>query len=213
MRSLKTLCLLALIAALSGCATSWVVDSEVNSHSKLQNLAPGASYRFERLPSQSESERARQAQSELEAMAAPALAAAGLRQDDAAPRYSVQVNARVMRVASPWDDPWMRGGWGHPWYPGWGWHGSVWYGGGWNDPFFGPPPQPWYLREVSVIMRELPGNTVVYESRARHDGPYNISAHVLPVMFSAALQGFPNPPAGVRRVDIPLGGAKPAGRP
>jgi hypothetical protein len=27
---------------------------------------------------------------------------------------------------------------------------------------------------------------------------------VLTAMFEAALQGFPNPPQGVRRVDIPL---------
>lgn len=210
MRTLKILGLFAVLAALSGCATSWVVDSDVKSHSTLQGFAPGAGYRFERLPSQTDSEPARTAQADLEAMATPALAAVGLRPDAAAPRYSVQVSARVTRVASPWDDPWDHGPWGPRWRGHGGW-GPGWYGGGWYGPgYFGPPPQPWYLREVSVVMRQLPSNEVVYETRARHDGPYHRSRDVLPVMFRAALEGFPTPPTGDRRVDIQLGGNAPA---
>ena len=203
----------ALFAALSGCATFWVVDSEVRSHSTLQGFAPGAGYRFERLPSQNDSEATRDAQTALEGMAAPALAAVGLRPDEAAPRYTVQVTARVTRVSSPLDDPWMHGPWGPRWAGPWGWGwgpgwAPSWYGGGWYGAgFHGPPPQPWYLREVSVVLRQLPGHEVVYETRARHDGPYNLSHDVLPVMFRAALEGFPAPPAGERRVDIPLGAA------
>jgi hypothetical protein len=49
---------------------------------------------------------------------------------------------------------------------------------------------------------------VVYETHARNDGPYTASKAVLPVMFQAALQGFPNPPQGPRRVDIGLPTAK-----
>ncbi len=96
-----------------------------------------------------------------------------------------------------------------PWGPGYGWAGG-WrrgypgYGYGWYGPALMPPANPWYEREVSVVIRELPGNQVVYETRARNDGPYSASAAVLPVMFDAALQGFPNPPRGVRRVDIEL---------
>jgi hypothetical protein len=45
---------------------------------------------------------------------------------------------------------------------------------------------------------------VVYETHARNDGPYNASADVLPVMFQAALQGFPNPPKGERRVNLEI---------
>lgn len=213
MPQVKTLGLLLIAAALSGCATSWVVDSEVRSHGPLPGFTPGSGYQFERLPSQSDSEAARAVQADLEAMAAPALAAAGLRADTASPRYSIQVSARVSRVLSPWDSPWHRGGWGPHWHPYGGW-GPAWgpmgYGpwfggayGGWG----GPPPQPWYLREVSVLMRQLPGNEVVYETRARHDGPYNRSRDVLPVMFRAALQGFPNAPASQRRVDLPIGQA------
>jgi hypothetical protein len=62
-------------------------------------------YRFERLPSQQNDQ-----QDQVEAWADPALFRAGLKRDDAAPRYSVQVAARVQRILSPWADPWD--GWG-----------------------------------------------------------------------------------------------------
>jgi hypothetical protein len=62
----------------------------------------------------------------------------------------------------------------------------------------------WYQREVGVIVRELPSNRVVYESHAVNDGPWLEAKAVLPAMFEAALQGFPNPPAGPRRVSIKL---------
>ncbi|MDP9898380.1 DUF4136 domain-containing protein [Variovorax ginsengisoli] len=200
------------LTALSGCATSWVVDSDVQSFSKLGTVAPGATYRFERLPSQQASDAAQQ---QLEAMAAPALERAGLRPDNAAPRYSVQIGARVTAALSPWADPWLRGagwgawgpGWGAGWGPGWG-PGYYRHGYGW----YGPMPladNPWYAREVSVVLRELPSNTVVYETRAHNDGPYPSSDAILPVLFDAALQGFPNPPQGPRRVDIPLTARQP----
>jgi hypothetical protein len=67
---------------------------------------------------------------------------------------------------------------------------------------------PWYEREVSIVLREAGSNRVVYETRARNDGPYSSSAAILPVMFEAALQGFPNPPQGERRVNIELSTAK-----
>jgi hypothetical protein len=62
----------------------------------------------------------------------------------------------------------------------------------------------WYGREVSIVLRELPSNRVVYETHARNDGPYTASDRVLPVMFRAALADFPNPPAGERRVNIEI---------
>jgi hypothetical protein len=57
---------------------------------------------------------------------------------------------------------------------------------------------------VSVVLREAGSNRVVYETRARNDGPYTSSAAILAVMFEAALQGFPNPPQGERRVNLEL---------
>ena len=201
--------MLALATSLAGCATRWVVDSDVRSFSSMGTVPPGATYRFERLPSQQAEEAQQQA---LEAMAVAALEQVGLRRDDANPRYSAQIGARVTEELSPWADPWYwHGPWGpgyRPWGYGPGWHGRGWYGGGWYGPVFPPPANPWYAREVSIVLRELPSNRVVYETHARNDGPYTSSAKVLPVMFQAALQGFPNPPAGERRVDIEIPRAK-----
>lgn len=204
----------ALLTLLSGCATRWVVDSEVRSFSNLPaaDVAAGATYRFERLPSQQDGEGARGAAA-LEAMATPALERAGLRRDDAGARYSAQVGARVTPTYSPWADPGFYPGWGPgPRFGlgyGRGWHGSAWYGPGWYGPAFPPASSPWYLREVSVVLRELPSNKVVYETRARNDGPYSADSAVLPVMFQAALQGFPTPPEGERRVNIEIPKAAP----
>ncbi len=199
-RILRRTALLACAALLSGCASTYLLENSVQSFSGLaagQSLAAPPTYRFERLPSQ-----AHPGQAQLEALADPALHRAGLRRDDASPRYSVQVSARLQRVLSPWADPWD--GWG----PGpFGFHGP--HGGLW-----GPFPRmesPWFQREVTVIVREIASNRVVYETRAANDGPWLDDRAVLPAMFDAALQGFPHPPAGPRRVDIRLGGA-PAAR-
>jgi len=205
--------MLAVVAGLAGCASTWVVDSDVNTFSKLGSVPTGASYRFERLPSQ---QMAEPQQAQLEAMADAALQHVGLRRDDVKPAYSAQISARVTAAIAPWDDPWFSPGWG-PRYPfgygpsfraGFGGsYGRGWRGGGrgaWGGGFYGPvfPPNPWYLREVNVVLRELPSGQIVYETSARSDGPYPSSGAVFPVMFDAALQGFPNPPPGVRQVRI-----------
>lgn len=193
-RSLLRLLGLALVVAwlLSGCATSYLVDSTVQSFSSLTALPPQPTYRFERLPMQQSP-----AQAQLEAMADPALYRVGLRRDDANPRYSVQVNGQLQWVLSPWASPWE--GWGSFAF---GHHHGFGFG------FAGPIPpmeSPWYLRTVSVIFRELPSNRVVYETHAANSGPWSNDATVFPILFDAALQGFPTPPPGPRRVDIRVG--------
>lgn len=193
----------AVAAGLAGCATSYVVDNNVQSYAKAP-IPPGATYRFERLPSQQANDAA---QTDLESLAEPSLAAAGLRRDDANARYAVQVSARSQLELSPWADPWFDGpGWGPGWGPRWGvglgYGRPGWYGGGWWGPGALPPNQTWYGREVSIVMRSLPDRQVVYETHARNNGPYPDTRRILPVMFHAALQGFPNPPQAVRRVDV-----------
>lgn len=193
---------LVVAASLAGCATTWVVDSEVSTFSRSGGVATGAGYRFERLPSQQGAE---PRQSQLEAMADIALQRAGLRRDDVKPAYSAQISARVTVLAAPWGDPLFSPGWGQGYRAGFG----AGYGGGWGrwgDPFHGPvfPPNPWYQREVNLVLRELPSGQVVYETSARNDGPSASSGAVLPILFDAALEGFPNPPAGPRRVRIAI---------
>ena len=191
----------AMLAAfvLSGCAAGYLLDNTVESFSGLTSLPAQPTYRFDRLPSQQVP-----AQDQLEAMADPALHQAGLRRDDANPRYTVQVSGGIRRMLSPWSDRWRGGAWGlhmgHRYGYGYGYGFGLGFGGlaGWDEPY-------WYRRNVAVIVRELPSNRVVFESHAVNDGPWVEDQVVFPAMFRAALQGFPNPPAGPRRVDIQIG--------
>ncbi|HEX2546836.1 MAG TPA: DUF4136 domain-containing protein [Ramlibacter sp.] len=189
----------AAAVVLAGCATGYRLDNQVQSFSQLQALPAPATYRFER----SLSQQTDPAQQALENLADPALHRAGLRRDDASPRYSVQVAARTDRVLSPYADPWDRwgGGWG-----GWGIGlGGRHFGVGIGAPF--PRADTfWFQREVTVVVRELATSRVVYETHATNSGPLMDSRTVLPAMFDAAMQGFPNPPQGPRRVDIQIGG-------
>ena len=185
------------VLVLAGCASTYKLDNQVQSFSHLPAMPAQPSYRFER----SLSQQADPAQQALEALADPALHRAGLRRDDSAPRYSVQVAARTERSVSPYADPWGPWGWGGGWGVGLGGrHFGLGIGGPWprGDSY-------WFHREVTVIVRELAGNRVVYETRAVNDGPWLDNNAVLPAMFDAAMQGFPNPPPGPRRVDIQVG--------
>lgn len=180
------------VAALAGCASTYTLDNQVQSFSQIPTLAAPATYRFERLPSQQDP-----MQVQLEALADPALHGAGLKRDDASPRYSVQIAARTQPTVSPFADPWSGYGWG---FGGFGWRRRFGLGVGMQY------EAPWYHREVDVVIRELGSNRVVFESRAVSDGPFFESGKVLPAMFQAAMQGFPNPPAGPRTVNVQVGG-------
>ena len=189
---------LAASALLAGCASTLRMDNTVQSFSALSEVPAAASYRYERLPSQ----RQDPAQPQLEAMADAALARVGLRRDDAAPAYTVQVWSRMQYAVSPWAQPRL-GGWS-----GWGGvglssHRGMGMGVGIGFPL-GGIDSPWYQREVGLILREAASGRVVYETHAFHEGYWSDPARAWPAMVEAALQGFPQPPAGVRRVDITL---------
>lgn len=185
--------LLAATALLAGCAGPYLMDNTVQSFSSLTGVPVQAGYRFERLPSQLSDP----AQVRLEAATESALARLGLRRDDAAARYTVQVWSRMQQTYSPWAGPrWS--GWGGV---GWGGHrgGSIGLGmgvpiGGWDTP--------WYQREIGLVLRDVTTGQVVYETRAYNDGRWIAPEVALPAMLEAALQGFPTPPAGLRRVDV-----------
>ncbi|MEO8250371.1 MAG: DUF4136 domain-containing protein, partial [Burkholderiales bacterium] len=174
--------------------------------SALSAPATATTYRFERLPLEQIDSAA---QASLEAMAAEALAKVGLRQVGADARLAVQVAAQVTRLdAGPWASPWGA--------PGPGWHVGIGFGGGYAGsgggwaawPGFGLgyydylPPPPRYWREVSIVMRDAATGKVAYQTRAQSDSGWWDSNVVLPVMFEAAVQGFPQPPPGVRMVRI-----------
>jgi Domain of unknown function (DUF4136) len=193
-----------------------------------------STYRFERLPSQQADTQRRDQQ---EAIAQAALDKLGLQRVGDAPgspaaRYSVQMTLSMQRTDGlAWD------GWGLPLAGPYGapygvpytapyaapWWGSAFisigagsryrHGGAYADGIFLPSgygyyPQPYFIREVSLVLRDLAKNQVVYETRARHEGRWADSAAVLPAMLDAALQGFPTPPAGTRRVVVEISAAE-----
>jgi hypothetical protein len=198
-RFARSLVLAVLATALAGCASTYLLDNQVQSFSQLPAVPAQPSYRFDR----SLSQQADPAQQALEGLADAALFRAGLRRDDAAPNFSVQVSARTERRLSPYADPWSPWGWGGGWGLGFGGrHLGLGLGGPWPQ-----ADSYWFHREVSVIVRDLAANRVVYETHAINDGPWLDNRSVLPAMFDAAMQGFPNPPPGPRRVDIQVGRA------
>ncbi len=187
---------------LTGCASVRLVDTDVRSYVTPPGVPAGASYRFERLPSQ----QANAAQQDrLEGVAQQALGKVGLQRHDSAASFSVQVSAS-MRIDpySPWDRP--APGWGLGWNLGFGMRsGNVMIGA--NSPLrpgFGWGDSPYYWRQVSLIIRQLSNGQVVYETHAAHDGRWSDSEAVLPALFDAALKDFPNPPPGARRLNIEI---------
>jgi hypothetical protein len=191
------------LSLLTGCASVRLIDSDVVSVAAVpagMNLQ-GANYRFERLPSQVHNPEAGLA----EQQAQTAMTAVGLVRDDAGASFSVLVGFNGTQYLA---DPW-----GRPLGTGWTPYGSVAIGSGFGGSFgshvglgmgmrFAPPTH--YRREVSVIMRELKSGQVVYETRASHAGPWRDSVPIFATLFQAALANFPNPPAGLRRVNIEL---------
>lgn len=195
---LATAALAAAALTLAGCASTSTLDSSVQTYSAMAGLPAQAGYRYERMPSQDTDP----AQPRLESWADASLARVGLRRDDASPRYSIQVWNRLQRVSYPGAAYPPVGGWGSV---GFGSHSGVGIGlgmgfpiGGWGD------TTPWYQREVGLVMRELPGGRVVYETRAYNEGHWMAPESALPAMLDAALQGYPQPAAGVRRVSTQL---------
>ena len=186
-----TLPLLCAALWLTGCASTRLVDSDVQSFSQLAGAPARATYSFERLPSQ-QAQGAQQ--SAVEEQARVALAKVGLRQDSAAPFYRVQAHARTDLLAYPdyWDGP----GWG---WGGWG--GGRGFYGGLSMRF---PPPTLYRREVGLILREAATGNVVYETRAVHEGVWTDNPAVFAAMFDAALNGFPTPPTGPRRIVLEI---------
>lgn len=193
----------ALGLLLSGCAsTRWEVESDVETYASTPVIAAGSAFRFERLPSQQQAV-APEVQAHVEALAQPALEKVGLRRDDANALYSVQVGVRTTTVSDPFA-PYPFGGW-----PGYGWSGRVWagrgmyYGSGTRGLWGGMPyAPPRVLREVALLIRSNADGRPVYETHAASDGLTRSEDVTLGALFEAALQGFPTPPSGLRRVNI-----------
>jgi hypothetical protein len=184
---------LSTASLLAGCAGPRLIDTQVNSFAP-QAVAPGTSYQFERLPSQMADPAG---QARLEKLAEQAFAKVGLRRQNAA-SLNVVVTA-VQRQESTPSQSGFNIGWGLGWAFG---NGAISVGS--RGPLFaGLDARPTYWRQVSLIMRNTAG-AVVFESHASHEGLWADSDAILAAMLDAALQGFPAPPVGVRRVNIEI---------
>ena len=171
--------------AVAGCATGYLLDNNVQSFSQPAGAAGQPTYRFERLPSQQDTLRRRSSKP----WPTPALHKAGLRRDDAEPRYSVQVAGR--RPAGPL-------ALGRPL----GWLGAFGVGHRRRRAWLRLPGSAIRLHGAALVParggrhRARTGRQpVVYETRAINDGPWIDNGAVFPAMFEAALQGFPKPAA------------------
>lgn len=194
----RLLALLALTLLLTGCSSVRLVDAQVQAIATSTAIDKGARYRFERLPSQADQPRSAQ----VEAIAQVALAQVGLVRNDSAARYSVLLGSRVQSY--------MADNWGNPLGTPGGSYGQIIIGTGNTGSMvgfglgMGFPSPTWYRYEVSLLLRDLGSNQVVYETRAFHDGTWSDSDRILPALFEAALKDFPTPPAGVRRINIEI---------
>lgn len=211
MKAIKASLAAAAFLVLAGCSGMRVVDSDVTSFAQWTGPAPEAAsntrFRFERLPSQAAGTVAgtNLSQDELETMARLALTRSGLLNEPAAAALNVQVIASVRAVRR------YNNGFG----PGLG--GGVSLGTGTAGSFIGLSfplggmggmggfqDAPLFLYEVSLVMRDARSNAVVYETRAAHSGIWGDVRAIYPAMLDAALQGFPRPPAGTRRVNVEI---------
>lgn len=190
----KSAVALGLTLLLAACAMPRMIDSQVQSFvgpSIVAGATAPASYRFERLPSQQA-----QAQVQVEAMAQTALQEVGLHlatEPGAATRYSVQVQAQVMpiqvaprrptRTVAPFVNA----------------DGAPVY-----SPLVFLSEPPWYLHTAHFVLRDLASGQIAFETTGRFEGPWSDSLTLWPVVMRAALQGYPNPPPGIRTVTIEL---------
>ena len=181
---------------LSACSGMRIVDNDVTAFSAWTAAppVPGTRYRFERLPSQ---QLANAQQDRIEAIATTSLSKVGMALSPADARYSVQV-LLVTQIMQRYPEP------------GFGFGGSgVSIGGGSRGTSIGLSfpigfGDSYYKRTVSILMRDLSNQKMVFETRALHDGPSGDAFAVLPAMLDSALLGFPQPPAGTRRINVEI---------
>ena len=180
---------------LTACSGMRIVDSDVTAFAAWTAAppAPGTRYRFERLPSQTMATQ----QDRIEAIATTSLSKVGMALSPPDARYSVQVllSTEIVQRYSE---------------PGFGFGGAgIFAGGGSRGSSIGLSfpigfGEPYYKRSLSILMRELTTQKVVFETRALHDGVWGDGFAVLPAMLDSALLGFPQPPAGTRRINVEI---------
>ena len=194
-RSLHWLTWLGLALAtvvLAGCATSRNVDSEVRSFSAPVPIAAGATYRFERLPSQE-----LKALEPLESAAQKVLASKGLVRADNKADYLVQVRLEAQPLlpdvmtrwaSSPFSDRVVMAP-----------DGSLWHQV--RRPLVDPT---WYRHSLQIVVRDLVNGNVAYETRAVHESPWSDTPNLIAPLMEAALSDFPQSRAQPKTITVVL---------
>ena len=184
------------LLVLTACTGLRTVDTDVTAFSQWKNAPPGpnTAYRFERLPSQ----QLQQVQQDaVELVARAALAKVGMELMSAAPRYTVQ----VVTSSQPITDGYS--GFGGPGVFLGGGSGGSGGGVGVGLSFpIGRSASASVRHDLTIVMREVSTQQVVFETRATQDGTSGDKLAVLPAMMDAALRGFPEPPPGTRRINV-----------
>ena len=201
-RSISAIFSVAVMALfMVGCSTTRVLENEVTAFYNWNAAppTPGTAYRFERLPSQ---QVIGAQQDYVEERARTALAKVGMQMNPATARYSVQVRVSTQVIERlPYDGAGYDGfGFATP---------GVFLGGGNQGAAFGMSfpmrfSEPYYRRELTLLMRDLGTHQVVYETRALSDGVQGQTLSVLSAMLDAALRGFPQPPPGSYRINVQI---------
>lgn len=197
-RSWRRLLLGLSVAALLGACAAPPPQATVQVYTLAPQLPAGTTYRHERLPSQA----ARPDLPALEAVTDAWLSRAGLRRDDGAARFAVEVMVSQYPGSGGYGPYWGGpavgvgiggGSWG-------GFSGSS-VGIGLSFPIGGGGYAGSYpSQRVDVLLRDLANGQVVFQSQATGNGGANPA-----MLLEAALRDFPNMPPGTRVV--PLAGA------
>lgn len=200
---------MAATAVLVGCASGpSTYTTSVQSYSGMTGIQLPTTYRIELLPSQIQHQ---QDFGVIENAAQQALNKVGL-QAAANPTEAhlvVQIDAINVadRSAPPAYDAAYYGG---PGVYGWGF-GRPWTPGPWGPGPFGPgPAMGWAMdfpttvfhRSVNLVMRDAKTQRIVYETSAQYNDTQSNDPQIWGILFNSALNDFPNPPQGVRQVQI-----------
>jgi hypothetical protein len=200
---------LAAVGGLAGCASMNQITVDVASFGQWPaGRAPGR-YAIERTLSQQQGS---VEQLRLEAAARGALERAGFQPatSPATAEVLVQVGSREGRLVDPWADfnwGWRVGGW-----RGFGPPGPRFAGGGFGWSIGGrwPADTSRDYREVALQLLDRATRQPLIEAHVRYEARF-VDDGVLPALYEAALQGFPNLPAGERRVTVSLNPGRSAG--
>jgi hypothetical protein len=212
---LWSLALLAVcMSLLSGCGTLRNIDSKVQTSTQWPSSTPvptQALYRLERLPADVNNLQAGWAEIELQS----ALTPLGWTRNDVDAQYSVWIGVQAAEYVVDMRGRVVRG----PWFNhlhmsvGNGYRPRSAVGMGLTFSTGGPlnagmrpdlMEPPIYVREVSILVRDLKTGQVVYQTVATHDGPWSDHQNIWRAMIPAALQGFPNPTQAQRKVVTPI---------